>query len=456
MRFLDTLKEEIDNSKKVVIPDIKCYSPKDGDLLMGRDPVEVAVGLVHAGAKVCSVVTEEKEFKGSMELLRKVCQATKVPVLRKDFIHTREDLIETKEAGASAILLMCSCLEKDEMIYLYEEALKLGIDPFVETHNREEMEFAISLGAKIIGINNRNILELEKDDGTVSTTCDIIKYAPDNTVIISESSMMNSNDVNMAFKAGANVALVGTAIWKAKDPYLFYKSLIRDTSIKICGLMREEDVDLCMRYGVDILGFVCEYPKYVPWNMDRDRVKELVARVEKTHRTCIITGGAPENTIELAKYIRPSMVQPHCEETAEDIRVIVEELHKDSIKVIKYIPVNMETRLKAFGTTDTKSIVKIMCDTKLDCILLDARDASKPEQTGVEVDMGEFLEIKQILEEYTNPPELIIAGGITPLNIEEYITKTKPTCVDILSGVEASTGVKSEDKINRILEVLNR
>ena len=118
MKFLTALKNAKNDKKNIVIPDIKVYSPKEGDLMHGRNPVEYAKTLQAAGAPVISVVTEEKEFHGSLAMLRAIADAVELPILRKDFIHTKEDLIATKEAGADAILLMCSCLERDELIML--------------------------------------------------------------------------------------------------------------------------------------------------------------------------------------------------------------------------------------------------------------------------------------------------------------------------------------------------
>ena len=168
MIFLEALKKRRSEGLIPVIPDIKCFSPKDGDLMRGRDPVEIAKTLENAGACVLSVVTEEREFRGSMELLRAVCAAVRVPVLRKDFIETVRDLEETKEAGAAAILLMYSCLGKEKLESLYREALRMGLLPFVETHTGEELSYAEQLGAPLTGINNRNILLLERDGGDVS------------------------------------------------------------------------------------------------------------------------------------------------------------------------------------------------------------------------------------------------------------------------------------------------
>lgn len=212
-----------------VIPDIKCKSPKEGDLLLGRDPFLVAKQLVEAGAPVLSVVTEHKNFGGSIELLKKIVEKTGVPILRKDFIKNIDDLILTKDSGAHAILLICATLPFDLLSNLYNKALMLGLEPLVEARTQEELNFAKKLGAKLVGINNRNILKLEKDDGTVSATELLAPYAPKDAILISESSIQTPAEAQVAIKAGADAILVGTAILQAENPASFYQALSKGT-----------------------------------------------------------------------------------------------------------------------------------------------------------------------------------------------------------------------------------
>lgn len=208
-----------------VIPDIKCKSPAEGDLLFGRDPVDIAQQLVEAGARALSVVTESEHFDGSLELLQRIVEHANVPVLRKDFIQQKSDLIETADAGASAVLLIVSMLEKEQLFQLYEEALSLGLEPLVETHSEKELQIARELALTFVGINNRNIVELERDDGTVATTERLISHAPPGAFIISESAIATPEDVRRAIEAGAHGALVGTAILQAEDPADMFQKL---------------------------------------------------------------------------------------------------------------------------------------------------------------------------------------------------------------------------------------
>lgn len=212
-----------------VIPDIKCTSPRDGDLLLGRDPVDMARLLASAGAPALSVVTESKNFGGSLDLLKRVAAETGLPVLRKDFITCEGDLQITREHGAEAVLLICAILTFPQLAHLYEKALKIGLEPLVEAHTEEELARAGKIGARLVGINNRNILELEKDGGNISATEMLVKFAPQNAVLVSESSIQTPAEAKAAIEAGVDAVLVGTAILLAENMQGYYLSLCKGT-----------------------------------------------------------------------------------------------------------------------------------------------------------------------------------------------------------------------------------
>ena len=170
-----------------VIPDIKCVSPKEGELLRGRDPVQLAKELAAAGASALSVVTEHNNFGGSCALLEGIAKAVELPVLRKDFIREVDDIKKTRDMGARAVLIICAMLPPAVLVKLYEEALRIGLEALVETC-KEELLFAGQLGAKLVGINNRNIVRLELDNGGVSHAS-LIAHKPKGAVLISESGI---------------------------------------------------------------------------------------------------------------------------------------------------------------------------------------------------------------------------------------------------------------------------
>jgi len=197
-----------------IIIDFKPVSPRHGGLFGGINPPEAARRLEKAGVLGLSVVTENEHFGGSLDLLRSIVQSVGLPVLRKDFIKTDDDLYETLDCGAKGVLLICSMTEN--IGELYEKALSISLTPVVEVHTRDEMDLARSIGAKVIGINNRDISVLEKDTGTVDLTLDLIKTAPKGAYIISESGISCREDAQKALDAGADAVLIGTAFWQGK------------------------------------------------------------------------------------------------------------------------------------------------------------------------------------------------------------------------------------------------
>lgn len=224
-RFTDALRRCSELGNVPVIPDLKVFSPSDGPLFQGRDILDAAKQIERAGAPALSVVTEPSNFHGSLELLCQIAAAVRVPLLRKDFIRTTEDIAQTARCGAAAVLLICSCMDAARLRMLYDAALEYGLEPLVETHSVRELELAASLGAQLVGINNRDILDLERDGGTVETTVQLGAHKPSGAFLISESGIQTPMDVQYALKSGADAVLVGTAIWKAADPFTFYRRL---------------------------------------------------------------------------------------------------------------------------------------------------------------------------------------------------------------------------------------
>ena len=225
MKFSHAIIDKKNTGVIPVIPDIKCVSPQHGDLLRGRCPVATAMLLKNAGAPAISVVTEAKDFCGSLELLRSVSEATGLPILRKDFVTCVDDLKISIDHGAAAILLMCATQTERSLFELYEASLALGLEPLVETHTLDEMRLATKLGATLVGINTRDILRLERDDGTVANTRNLAEFAPENAVLISESGIHTPSEARQAIASGADAVLVGTALWQAEDMAAFYREL---------------------------------------------------------------------------------------------------------------------------------------------------------------------------------------------------------------------------------------
>ena len=214
-----------------LIADIKPASPRDGHLVGTRDAAAIARTLVGAGACALSVVTEPRHFGGSLETLRRVCQAAKVPVLQKDFFSSVEQLEDSKKQGAAAVLFTLATIPDSLGPVLYRRACELGLEAVVEIHTRSELDRALALSPTIIGINNRDILSFETDSGDVRVTEELAPLIPEGIVRISESSLQEEDDIRRAVEAGADAVLVGTAILKADDPAAFLSRLIGGVSV---------------------------------------------------------------------------------------------------------------------------------------------------------------------------------------------------------------------------------
>lgn len=215
--FVDALEAARAGGRLPVISEVKCISPKDGDLLAGRDPAELARTMVEAGAACISVVTEPRHFGGSMELLREVTAAANVPVLRKDFVTDAKGVEATREAGASCLLLTVAKMDWQTLVDLRGVARSIGLQTLVEVHDREEMDRALLVDPDLLGINNRDILRLERDDGTVSNTLELIRAVPQGVRVLSESAIASPADARAAVEAGALAVLVGTYVLRAPD-----------------------------------------------------------------------------------------------------------------------------------------------------------------------------------------------------------------------------------------------
>jgi len=216
-RFTATLQAARDAGQLPLIAEIKVRSPKEGDLLAGRDPAALAQTLVAAGAACLSVVTEGPNFGGSLALLRTVAAASAVPVLCKDFVTSPQQVWERRHQGAACLLLMVSQLEWSQLKALHAEAHRAGLETLVEVHDEDELRLALTLDLDLLGINNRDIRQLECDEGTIANTLRLLWSVPPGVRTISESAITGPDEARQVIAAGGSGVLVGTAILKAAD-----------------------------------------------------------------------------------------------------------------------------------------------------------------------------------------------------------------------------------------------
>lgn len=192
-----------------IIAEVKRASPSRGDLADIPDPAHQAALYEQGGASAISVLTERHKFKGSLADLEAVRARVQLPVLRKDFIASEYQVYEARAAGADLVLLIVAALDQATLERLYKLIVSLGMTPLVETHSAEELERAKAIGAKLIGVNARNLTTFELDRDLFGALVDAF---PADAIKIAESAVLTPADVAHYRSAGADVVLIGEAL----------------------------------------------------------------------------------------------------------------------------------------------------------------------------------------------------------------------------------------------------
>ena len=198
-----------------VIAEVKRASPSKGALADIPDPAALAAEYEAGGAAAISVLTEERRFHGSLDDLVRVRCAVNVPVLRKDFIVSAYQLFEARAAGADMVLLIVAALTDPQLVSLIERATSIGLTPLVEVHAADEVPRAVDAGARIIGVNARNLATLQVEPQTFARLAPLI---PEGIIRVAESGVRGPHDVIELARAGADVVLVGEALVTGRDP----------------------------------------------------------------------------------------------------------------------------------------------------------------------------------------------------------------------------------------------
>ena len=197
------------------IAEIKKASPSKGVLKSDLDPAQQAAVYAQAGASAVSVVTEEDFFQGDLSWIGKAADASKLPILRKDFIYDTFQVYETRATGASAILFIVAMLEPSELKDLISLAQQIKLDALVEVHDEIELGEALKAGASIIGVNNRDLKTFNVD---VQTSLRLAKLIPDDRLLVVESGIQTKADVELLLNAGADAFLIGEYFLTSADP----------------------------------------------------------------------------------------------------------------------------------------------------------------------------------------------------------------------------------------------
>jgi len=197
-----------------LIAEVKRASPSKGIMVQDFAPVMIASTYNQNGASAISVLTDEDFFMGHLDYLTAVRESVTVPVLRKDFVIDPYQVYEGRVAGADVILLIVAALSDSQLEELYEVVTGLDMTPLVEVHNEDEMERAINLGAKLIGINNRDLKTFTVDLETTARLADMVS---DDVVLVAESGIKSADDVKHMGQLGAHAVLVGESLVKSDD-----------------------------------------------------------------------------------------------------------------------------------------------------------------------------------------------------------------------------------------------
>lgn len=197
-----------------LIAEVKRASPSRGPIAPRLEPVQLARLYAENGARAISVLTEGRYFQGHIEHLSKIRAEVALPLLRKDFLCDEYQVYEARAYGADAVLLIAAILPDEALRSLLSLTRRLGMEALLEVHNREELERALAVKPRIIGINNRNLADFSVD---LDTTLRLRPYIPEDIIVVSESGIQSRADVERLAEAGVDAILVGEALVKAQD-----------------------------------------------------------------------------------------------------------------------------------------------------------------------------------------------------------------------------------------------
>ena len=223
--FTDRLVKQAMAQKSAVIAEIKRASPSKGLLRADFQPALHAQQYETAGASCLSILTDQDFFQGSDDDLQAARSACNLPVIRKDFMVDPYQIIESRVLGADCILLIVASLGDTDLRHLHDTALSVGLDVLIEVHDERELERALALDNRLIGINNRNLHTFET---RLEVTLDLLRLIPDDRLLITESGILQAKDVDLMHAHGIYGFLVGEAFMRQPDPGVALTGLFQD------------------------------------------------------------------------------------------------------------------------------------------------------------------------------------------------------------------------------------
>ena len=207
------------------ICEVKKASPSKGVIAQDFPYLDIAKEYEKSGASAISVLTEPEYFLGSDEYLKEIAEAVAIPVLRKDFTVDAYQIYEAKVLGASAVLLICAILDDEQLTEYLQIAHRLGLSALVEAHDEEEVRRAVKAGARIIGVNNRDLRTFTVD---IKNSVNLGDQIPEGTIYVSESGITTAEDVGVLYRNGTNAVLIGVTLMRSPDKKAMLQELQRE------------------------------------------------------------------------------------------------------------------------------------------------------------------------------------------------------------------------------------
>lgn len=218
------LRTALEQHQRAIIAEVKKASPSKGVMRANFDPVHIAASYAAHGAAAISILTEERYFQGHLDYLAAIRTAVSVPLLRKDFLFDPYQLFEARAFGADAVLLIVAILSDALLRDLLQLAERLQLSPLVEVHDRAELERALACGARLVGINNRDLRTFHT---TLATSEDLVRFVPVDALVVAESGIAQVADIERLEHAGVRAFLIGETCMRAVDPGAKLAELLR-------------------------------------------------------------------------------------------------------------------------------------------------------------------------------------------------------------------------------------
>ena len=426
------------------ICEVKKASPSKGIIAEHFPYLEIAKEYEVAGAAAISVLTEPDFFKGDKKYLQEIASTVKIPVLRKDFIIDEYQIYQAKVWGASAILLICACLDVPTLTKFRGLADSLGLSSLVEAHDEHEVQMAIDCGARIIGVNNRNLKDFTVD---VQNSVRLRNLVQDDVIFVSESGLETPEDIQVLRDNNIGVALMGETFMRSpnkveKLAYL-YGPTYYTPKVKMCGISKVETIPAVVEAKPDYMGLVFAPSKR---QVTVDQAKTLVEELHKQYTKRYNNGAEQSNNDEI------KTVGIFVNETLDNLVTIATEVNLDAVQLHGDEDEAFIQSLKERTNVEVWKAVQIRSaadaeawiDSRADMLLFDAYHKDERGGTGEVFDWS-------CLDEFERP--FMLAGGIDSTNVARAIRTVRPYGIDISSGIETD-GVKDDEKIKAFTNIV--